>query len=38
MEIRSYEMIMRHDTDKMLLNHTDKFMQMNGCNKMNADN
>lgn len=38
MEIRSYEMIMRLDTNEMLVNHTDKFMKMNGCNQINADN
>lgn len=37
MEMRSYEMLMTHGTDEMLVNHTDKFMQMNGCNRMNAD-
>lgn len=38
MEIRSYEVITRHDTYEMLVNHTNKFVQMNGCNQMNADN
>lgn len=38
MEMRSYEMFMTHNTNEMLVNHTDNFIQMNICNRMNADN